>query len=101
MDELEQFDSMNWLQTTHQPKALRSPDITKQLQEKRKRENKKSFVLQFDSCILKVGIIYTTLRLKVKLFALMGRQSRKQKFKHSRNANHLIVNGCAFYSKFL
>ena len=34
MDELEQFDSMNWLQTTHQPKALRSPDITKQLQEK-------------------------------------------------------------------
>lgn len=54
MDELEQFDSMNWLQTTHQPKALRSPDITKQLQEKRKRENE-NFVLPFDSCILKVG----------------------------------------------
>ena len=76
-------------------------NFTNNSREKRKRENKKSFVLQFDSCILKVGIIYTTLRLKVKLFALMGRQSRKQKFKHSRNANHLIVNGCAFYSKFL
>lgn len=89
------------IQATHQAKALRQLDIIKQWQEKGNRKNEKSIALRVDSCILKVGVIYTTLRLKVKLFVLMERQYRKQKFKHSRNANHLIGNGYAFYSKFL
>lgn len=89
-----------YILTTYQAKALRLLDIMKQWQEKRKK-NEKSIALRVDSCILKVAMIYTTLILKVKLFVLMGRQSRKQKFKHSRNASHLIVNSYAFYSKFL
>lgn len=94
--------STNWLWGTHQAKALRPSDIIKQRQEKkRKRKNENSIALWVDSCILKVRMIYTILRLKVKLSVRMGRQSRKQKFKHSRNANCLIVNGYAFHSKFL
>lgn len=89
------------IMATYQAKALRLLDIIKQWQEKRNRKNEKSIALRVDSCILKVGVIYTTLRLKVKLLVLMGRQSRKQKFKHSRNANYLIGNGFAFYSNFL
>lgn len=86
---------------THQAKAVKLVDIMKQWQEKRKRKNEKSIALGVDSCILKVSMIYTTLRLKVKLFVLMGRQSRKQKSKHSRNANLSIVNGYGFHSKSL